>query len=121
MLMVEVVTTSNSVIFEVVGWHRFLAMKRRIVVPFAQVRGVHADPRVNLGWRKGWRIPGTHIPGLIVAGTFYQRGRRIFWDVVRRDHAIVVDLEKHRYDQLIIEVEDPSAAVERLSSLIRRR
>ena len=63
-------------------------------------------------------MPGTHVPGVIVAGRFYQRGRRIFRDVVWPNRAIVVDVENDRYDQVMVEVENPGAAVERLRSAI---
>ena len=117
--MVAVMITREAAVFEVLGWHKFLAAKSRIVVPLANLRGVRADPNVNIGWRQGWRIPGTHIPGLIVAGTFYQRGRRIFRDVVHPEGAIIIDLVKHRYDQLVVEVPDPTSAVERLDEAMR--
>ncbi|MGB3618209.1 MAG: hypothetical protein WBA12_08820 [Catalinimonas sp.] len=49
--------------------------------------------------------------GLIVAGTFYQEGRKIFWDVRNTARTVVVDLDEAQYDQLVIEVEDPDAVV----------
>jgi hypothetical protein len=117
--MVAVTTTEQAAIFEVLGWHKFLAMKSRIVVPLSHIREVRADPDVKLGWWQGWRIPGTLIPGVIVAGTYYRNRHRIFWDVVHPKHAIVVDLITHRYDKLIVEVADPGAVVERLNAAIK--
>jgi hypothetical protein len=55
---------------------------------------------------------GTSIPGVITAGTFYQDGKRVFWDVHNPENTVVIELEDDRYDELIIEVADPKAAVE---------
>ena len=117
--MVDLSIKNGSAVFEVLGLHKLWALKGRITVPLSHVRAVRADPTVKLGWWKGWRLPGTHVPGLIVAGTYYQGGRRIFWDVVRPTSAIVVDLTDEPYDQLVVEVADPGAAVHRLEAARR--
>ena len=56
-------------------------------------------------------MPGTHVPGLIIAGTYYRHGERVFWDVRDASKAVVVELDGHDYDRLVIEVEDPAAVV----------
>lgn len=100
--------------FDVKGLHQLWAFKGRLEVPRRHVRGARHDPSAVRGW-KGWRAPGTHVPGLITAGTFYLDGDRIFWDVSDAAKAVVVDLADHRYRQLVIEVEDPEAVVALLS------
>jgi hypothetical protein len=60
-------------------------------------------------------LPGTHVPGIIAAGTFLQQDKRIFWDVRHAENALIIELEHDEYDQLIIEVEDPAAVIELLS------
>jgi hypothetical protein len=112
--MVKVSTDSGLAIFDVQGLHKLWAFKSRLEIPIAHIRKVRADSTVARGLWKGLRLPGTHIPGVIVAGTFYQGGKTIFWDVHRADHAIVIELEGERFDELIIEVEDPAAEIARL-------
>jgi hypothetical protein len=51
---------------------------------------------------------------VITAGTFYQEGKRVFWDVHDPEQTIVIELMDDRYDELIIEVEDPDDAAARL-------
>ena len=56
------------------------------------------------------------MPGVITAGTFFQDGDRVFWDVRDPEKTIVIRLEDERYARLVIEVEDPPttvAAIER--------
>jgi len=57
-------------------------------------------------------MPGTTFPGVITAGTFYQHGKRVFWDVHNPERTIVIDLKDERYNELIVEVEDPNFAVD---------
>jgi hypothetical protein len=63
------------------------------------------------GWWKGWRVPGTHIPNYIVAGTYFKNHKRTFWDVSSSDHTISIELEDSAYDNLIIDVENPNEAI----------
>lgn len=58
------------------------------------------------------RMGGTNVPGVITAGTFYQHGQRVFWDIHRPEHTIVIELHDERYNELIVEVGDPEVAVE---------
>ncbi|MGK4569238.1 hypothetical protein [Flavobacterium sp. 3HN19-14] len=59
-------------------------------------------------------MPGTDLPGVIAAGTYYWNGRN-FLDVMNRKQTIVVELENEYYKKLIIDVKDPQAAVELLN------
>ena len=113
--MVEVSRDDDKVLFNVKGLHKLWAFTSQLHVPLAHIRGVRQDAESLKGWCKGWRMPGTHVPGLLVAGTFLKDGRRIFWDVHNADKAVIIDLEHDDYDQLIIEVEDPAAVIKLLS------
>jgi hypothetical protein len=54
--------------------------------------------------------------GVITAGTFYQDGKRVFWDVHNPDNTVVIELRDERYNQLVVEVADPNAAVALLAT-----
>ena len=112
--MVDVHIEGDTVVFDVKGLHQLWAFKGRLDIPWEQVAGARHDPEVVKGW-KGWRAPGTSVPGLITAGTFHLDGDRIFWDVSDGEKAVVVDLRDHHYRQLIIEVKDPAAVVAMLT------
>jgi hypothetical protein len=114
--MVEVHITDDVVLFEVLGMHRLWALKGHVKVRRENIRSVRHDPTVTLGWWEGWRMPGTHIPGLIVAGTYYRDGQKRFWDVTDPRKTIVVDLVNEEYDRLIIDVENPEATVARIEA-----
>jgi hypothetical protein len=65
-------------------------------------------------------MPGTNIPGVLTAGTFYQDGRRVFWDVHNPDNTVVIELRDERYNELIVEVADPQTAVEMVKGALPR-
>lgn len=97
------------------GLDRLCAFKRRITVPLAHVRGATADPGIARE-PKGMRGLGTHVRGVIVAGTFRQDGERVFWDVHDRSRAVVIELAEHQYARLVVQVADPRGTVELINA-----
>jgi hypothetical protein len=63
-------------------------------------------------------MPGTNVPGVITAGTFFQDGKRVFWDVHNPENTVVIELKDERYNELIVEVSDPGAAVALVKSVV---
>lgn len=116
--MVEISIFSGNVVFEVQGLDKLWSLKSSIEVPLSHLASVMIDPEAARGWWHGLRMPGTQIPGVVTAGTFYQHGRRVFYDVHNTDNTIVIQLNHEKYDQLIVEVADPQAEVAKLTSVI---
>jgi hypothetical protein len=105
----EVELAENALIVHVRGMDRLWALKSRLEIPLAHVVGAEVNPEVAQGWRKGIRASGTHVPGVITAGTFYQEGERVFWDVHDPESTVMIHLRDERYARLVIEVDDPPA------------
>jgi len=117
-LVVDISTEGGKLILHVRGADRLWALKSTLEIPLQHVISARADPSLAQGWYHGIRMPGTQIPGVLTAGTFYQHGQRIFWDVHHPDNTIVVELRDERYNELIVEVADPPAAVELIRDAI---
>lgn len=115
--MVEITIDENKMLLDVQGLDKLWSLKSRLEIPLRNIRGVKTDSSIA-SKPKGLRAPGTYVPGVITAGTFHQDGKRIFWDVHNADNSIVIDLADERYDQLVIEVADPNAAVKQIESAI---
>ncbi|MGD0931773.1 MAG: hypothetical protein ABR902_14075 [Candidatus Korobacteraceae bacterium] len=109
--MVDLSISGGNLVIAVRGADKLWAFKSSLEIPLQHVAGIRADPSVARGWWHGLRIPGTNIPGVITAGTFYQDGKRVFWDVHNHDNTVVIELHDERYNELIVEVADPNAAV----------
>ena len=108
--MITIKKQDDSFVFSVNGMHKLWAFKSQLTIPFDNIINAHQDLESIEGW-KGWRAPGTSIPSIITAGTFYKDGNKIFWDVSNIENCIIVDLKDEDYKQLIIEVENPLDAI----------
>ena len=109
--MVDLSIAEGKLILHVRGADKLWAFKSSLEIPLVHIAGVRADPEAARGWYHGIRMPGTNVPGVITAGTFYQDGKRVFWDVHNSEKTIVIDLHDERYNELVVEVDDPDAAV----------
>ena len=107
----EVELAEDTLSIHVQGMDRLWALRSRLEIPLSHVSGAEAAPEVAHRWWQGIRSGGTHVPGVITAGTFHQEGERVFWDVHDPKKAIVIRLRDERYERLVIEVEDPLATV----------
>jgi hypothetical protein len=118
--MVEVSVHRDRVRFDVEGWDKLWALRSQLEIPLAHIKEVRLDPEAARGWWHGIRVGGTQLPGVLLAGTFYQAGEWVFFDVHDPDRTVVLELEHEHYRRLVIEVSDPAAVVEQLKSVIAR-
>jgi hypothetical protein len=109
--MVDVTIEGANLVLAVLGAHKLWALRSRLEIPLAHVKDVHQDTSPKMGWFDGLKIAGTDVPNLFRAGTFYQDGGWVFWDVRHADHAIVLELADEHFQRLVIEVESPSETV----------
>jgi len=116
--MVDLSVSDGKLVLHVEGADKLWAFKSSLEIPLQHVAGIRADPSIAHGWWHGFRVPGTNIPGVLTAGTFYQDGQRVFWDVHNPDNTVVIDLHDERYNELVVEVADPDGAVELLRALL---
>jgi len=109
--MVEITVHGDRLRLAVQGWDQLWALKSQLEFPLSHVRSVRQDAEPALGWWHGFRLPGTNIPGILTAGTFYQHDGAIFYDVHDPERTIVLELDHEHYHRLVVEVKDPAAAV----------
>ncbi len=119
--MVDLSISGGNLLVNVRGADKLWAFKSSLEIPLQHVAGIRADPSIARGWWHGWRIPGTNIPGVITAGTFYQDGKRVFWDIHNPDNTVVIELRDERYNQLVVEVADPNVAVALIQAALPRQ
>lgn len=118
--MAAITIDDTTMTVEVQGLDKLWALTSRLAIPLAHVRGATIDPGIVAG-PKGWKGGGSHIRGVIVAGTFHQDGDRVFWDVHNGAKAIVIELEDESYRRLVVEVSDPRATVDEIERAIVAR
>jgi len=116
--MTQLSVADRKLVLEVEGWDKLWSLKSRLEIPLEHVVRIYADPNIAQSWWKGLRVAGTHVPGVIAAGTFYRHGGWVFWDVHNPDKAIVVELRDERYAKLIVEAQDPAETVAAIQTVL---
>src|SRR4051812_25148630 len=96
--MVEISIANDHLHLEVKGMDKLWAFKSQLDIPLLHVVSVRHDPPAVSGWWHGIRFPGTYVPGFLTAGTFYQHGQRVFWDVHHPERSIIIQLQDDRFD-----------------------
>ena len=87
--MVEISIIGDHLHLDVKRLDKLWAFKGKLEIPLKHIRAVRYDPAVARGWWHGMKLPGTILPGVITAGTFYQHGQKVFWgrSRSREDHS----------------------------------
>lgn len=112
------ITPDDRLLVRPVGLVRLWALSSGVDVPLDHVVDVGLSEKRGL--LRGFRAPGTYLPGFMTAGTFRSRGEKDLWMVGRHELVLVIELVDERYRHVIVQVEDPAAAVEALRAALRR-
>ncbi len=117
--MAEILVEEDCIVVHVRGVDRILALTTRLEVPLAHVLGAAPDEVEAKRWWHGVREPGVDVPHVLTAGRFLEHGDLVFWDVRGPEGAIAVELRHEQYAKLVIGVDDPATAVERINAAVR--
>lgn len=118
--MAKVEVTGDTVVVSIEGADALFALRSQLKVPLTHVTGPEGAEAQASEWFKGIRLGGTHVPGLLSAGSFYQHGQHTFWDVHHPDRAVAIHLRDERYAALVVEVDDPAATIAEVNAAITR-
>jgi len=119
--MVDVTLRGDEVFFEVLGLDKLWTFKSSLQIPLSHITDIYADPNPAMGWFQGIKIVGVGMPNIFKAGTFYQEGEFVFWDVRHPENTIVVELTHEQVKKLVIEVAEPDIVVSAIRKAIYRR
>lgn len=109
--------TESELIVHLDKWEQLFSFVHKVKVPLSQVVAVRENNGLD-GLKLGWRLPGTHIPFVLAAGTFISKGARQF--VYRRGglQTVVIDLKGNAWARLIIGITDASRETLRINAAI---
>lgn len=116
--MAKIFFTGDTLVLKLEGAKKVLALKDTVKVPLRCIKSVTSD-EVPFKLFYGLRRPGTHLPGVIVAGTFFTRGGKTFYYMRNRKKCITLHLKNHEYSQVIFEVEDKEKTAEQIRNRIQ--
>ena len=88
-------------------------------VPLENMSGIRADPGITREkGHTGLKLTGARLGERMIAGSFRQDGKTVFWDFHDRSKVIVIDLHDEHYACLIVQVADPAAAGDVVGALV---
>ena len=119
--MVTVSIAGDRIHLDVEGIDKMWAVRSHLEFPLSHIRSVRVDPEAARGWWHGLRLMGSNIPGILPAGTFYQQGGMVFYDVHDPDGTIVLELDHERYSRLIVEVDAPEKTRAMIERVLKAR
>jgi hypothetical protein len=114
--MTTIDVTATHLEVRLSGWDRLWALKGGLSIPLEHVVGAEANPHLDRS--AGFRLPGTHWPGAITAGTYRKRGKWWFWNVRKRKRVVLISLRNERYSHLVLEVDDPDETAAMINNAI---
>lgn len=93
------------------GFEIIWGVKSKLILERSEVTNVEWRPgKLDPESYKGWRCPGTSIPGVFLAGSFAHNGRWQFWCVyLNRPGEIVITTNKKRYRKIRISANEAMA------------
>ena len=110
---------SDHLLVRLVGNSVISALRRTIVVPYSDIRGVEVEAPRWPSLLKEWRL-GTHLPGVLAHGLFATwtgKHRRFLHFEKRTARVLTLRLEGHPdFEEVSVEVRDPDAARKELSA-----
>lgn len=124
--MARIRLLDGELIVTLEGLARVAAVRGEVRVPLAHVLDAHPAPERAGGWLDQIRQmhnSGTHIPGVIKAGTFITVDGPAFYAVHDLARAVAVELEGERFRRLVIEPpadEAPETCAERIRQAAAR-
>lgn len=107
--------TDRELIVHLCWWEILAAVHGSLRIPLANVRGATEDPGYSAA-DMGLRAPGTYLPGIIAAGTYYHQGDRQFVYVTRRSHPVVIELAGERWARIVVGVADARGTAARINA-----
>jgi len=110
---------NNQLIITMQGARKFFALKGEITIPLNNVEGV----ATGLTWKELPKIldkvAGSNANGFYLGGTFIQDGDKVFYDIKRKEDAVVISLKDEDFQRLVIGVENPNEVVDLIEEALK--
>ena len=106
--LADIEIRDEAVVVTMRGLNKIWAMKGRLEIPLERITSAAYVPDARV-LARGLRLPGTAIPGVMIAGTYLARGQRAFYAMHRGENGLVIDIDGWKYQQVIVDTKDPDA------------
>ena len=123
--MSRVSIQDNNLVISLQGARQFFSslkvfrLTSEITIPLSNVSAVSS----GLQWKE--------LPGLLekrmgtnlnnyYGGIFVQDGDKVFFDLLKKEDAVVIELNDEEFKRIVIGVEDPAAAIELIENALKQ-
>ena len=115
--MAKVTINPANLRVELTPAERLWGLHGSLTVPGKQVVGAQA---LGKGWMStlGLRLPGTGLPGLLIAGTYVRKGEKAYVSWKRGEQVLQVNLSGNKYSRIVVGVQDAEALAEEINTAI---
>ncbi len=114
--MVKVSVSHGHVVLKLEGAKRLLALKSTVEIPLNSIKRVSLTPPK---WLFAAVRAGTHLPGIMMAGTFWTRQGKQFYYVRDPEKCVTLTLRDHEYSKVVFQVDDKVAVAARIGKALR--
>lgn len=101
----EIIFNKDELVIKLSGLSMIAALKGELKIPYSTIKSVDTG-NFKLHW-SALRVGGTSIPYGYKAGRFLYKGQKYFLSYKNPGHVIILDLEGHDYDKVVIEAGSP--------------
>jgi hypothetical protein len=108
-MSVHLVVEDDAVDIRLTGLDAVAALRTHLRIAMDDVTGVHVVPTSEARRSVRWRVGGTAVPGLVMAGWYTQRerpGARQWWSTYRDDEVLVIDTRLERPSRVVVQHPD---------------
>ena len=119
--MSRVKVENDQLIVTMKGARKFFALKSEFAIPLDNVAGA----TIGLSWKELPKLldkrAGTNANSFYLGGIFVQDGDKVFYDIKRKEDAVVISLKDEDFKRLIIGVDAPDTTVEYIEEALKNR
>ncbi len=94
---------------------KVLSVRGSLEIPLDSIARAHTTTPRSAWW--DIRAPGTCLPWVIRAGTYFTRRGREFWYVTRNRHFLIIELREGFYERIILSFDDNECWADRINRL----
>jgi len=102
---------NDQLVISMQGARKFFALKSELSIDLENVVGV----TTGLKWSDAPKLftpkLGAFLAPSYLGGTFYQEGDKVFYDLRKKEEAVVISLKEENLKTLVIGVENPEETV----------
>ena len=117
--MAKVSIENKELIVKIEGIRKLGTLRNKLMIPLEKVVEAKFDPEAwSNAPRLFQKIAGTDSYGIYFGGSFRQNGKKVFYDLGKKDSAVVIKLKNAKYDRLVIGVSGPEKTAELINNAI---